>query len=80
MHLIDSNGSLFDNRFSRHIPFGQGDVDWGTVMPALVAAGSRDDWWTVDVCWWDNAWPVFEQAVPFVDEMRQRYSPGSNAG
>jgi sugar phosphate isomerase/epimerase len=74
VHLIDSNGSLFDNRWSRHIPFGEGDVDWNSVMPALIAAGSRDEWWTVDVCWWENAWPVFEKGFTFTDDMRRRYA------
>jgi len=73
VHLIDSNGSLFDNRWSRHIPFGQGDIDWDAVMPALVAAGSRDEWWTVDVCWLENAWPVFEQGRTFVEDLRKKY-------
>ncbi|MEO8091418.1 MAG: sugar phosphate isomerase/epimerase family protein [bacterium] len=74
IHLIDADGSLFDDRFSRHIPFGKGDVDWETVMPALVAAGSGDDWWTIDVCWWDDAWPVFEDGLEFVRELRDRYA------
>jgi sugar phosphate isomerase/epimerase len=74
IHIIDSNGTLFDNRWSRHIPFGEGDVDWNSVMPALIAAGSRDEWWTVDVCWWENAWPVFEQGFTFVDDLRRRYA------
>jgi hypothetical protein len=43
-------------------------------MPALIAAGSRDEWWTVDVCWWENAWPVFEQGFTFTDDMRRRYA------
>ncbi len=74
IHLIDANGTLFDDRFSRHIPFGQGDVDWETVMPALVEAGSGDDWWTIDVCWWEDAWPVFEDGLEFVRGLRERYA------
>ena len=74
VHLIDSDGTLAEERFSNHIPFGEGRVDWDAVMPALVAAGSRDDWWTVDVCFRDNAWPVFEDGLPFVQELRERFS------
>lgn len=77
LHLIDADGSLFDDRFSRHIPFGQGDIDWDVIMPALIAAGSRDDWWTIDVCWWDDAWPVFEQGLEFVSGLRDRYGSSS---
>ena len=74
MHLVDADGTLAEARFSNHIPFGEGRVDWDAVMPALVAAGSRDDWWTVDVCFRDNAWPVFEDGLPFVQELRERFS------
>jgi len=74
VHLIDSDGTLAEDRFSNHIPFGEGRVDWDAVMPALVAAGSRDDWWTVDVCFRDNAWPVFADGLPFVQELRVRFS------
>lgn len=74
IHLIDSNGTLYDNRFSNHIPFGEGDIDWETVMPALVAAGSEDDWWTVDVCFRPDAWPVFEEGLPFLQDLRDRFA------
>jgi sugar phosphate isomerase/epimerase len=74
VHLIDSNGQLADGRFSRHVPFGEGDVDWDSVIPALVEAGSGDEWWTVDVCWLDDAWSVFERALPFVEDLRARYA------
>jgi sugar phosphate isomerase/epimerase len=76
VHLIDSDGSLYDDRFSRHIPFGQGAVDWDAVMPALIAATSEnaDDWWTIDVCWWEDAWPVFENGLAFVRKLAERHA------
>jgi sugar phosphate isomerase/epimerase len=64
-----------DEPFTRHIPFGQGDIDWAQVMPALVEAGSGDDWWTIDVCWLPEAWPVFEHGLAFVQDLRDRYGP-----
>jgi sugar phosphate isomerase/epimerase len=72
VHLIDSNGTLAEERFSNHIPFGEGDVDWDAVLPALEAAGSRDDWWTVDVCFRPDAWPVFAHGLPFLRELSAR--------
>jgi sugar phosphate isomerase/epimerase len=74
IHLIDSNGTLAEDRFSNHIPFGEGDVDWDAVMPELEKAGSRDDWWTVDVCFRPDAWPVFAHALPFLHRLRERTS------
>jgi sugar phosphate isomerase/epimerase len=72
IHLIDSNGTLAEDRFSNHIPFGEGDVDWDAVIPELEKAGSRDDWWTVDVCFRPDAWPVFADALPFLQRLRER--------
>jgi sugar phosphate isomerase/epimerase len=74
VHLIDSDGTLADGGFSNHIPFGQGDIDWDAVIPALVQAGSGDEWWTVDVCFREGAWDVFEQGLPFVQELRNKYA------
>lgn len=76
VHLIDSDGSLYEDRFSRHIPFGKGVVDWDAVMPALIAATSddADDWWTIDVCWWEDAWPVFEDGLVFVRRLAERHA------
>jgi sugar phosphate isomerase/epimerase len=73
LHLIDSNGTLAEGGFSNHIPFGEGDVDWNAVIPALLEAGSGDEWWTVDVCFRENAWPVFEHGLPFLQKMRERH-------
>lgn len=75
VHLIDSNGTLFEDRFSRHIPFGEGDIEWSEVMPALVAASSAaDDWWTIDVAWLEDSWKVFEAGLPFVRDLASRYA------
>jgi len=74
VHLIDADGTLAEGGYSNHIPFGEGAVDWDAVMPELVAAGSDDDWWTVDVCFRPNAWPVFEQGLGFVQDLRDRFA------
>lgn len=75
LHLIDSDGSLFEDRFSRHIPFGKGDIDWDTVMPALLAAAANaDEWWTIDVAWLEDSWEVFEDGLKFVRELASRYA------
>lgn len=78
VHLIDSNGTLAEGGFSNHIPFGEGDVDWDAVIPALLSAGSGDEWWTVDVCFRANAWPVFERGLPFLQDLRTRFCEPTN--
>jgi sugar phosphate isomerase/epimerase len=75
IHLIDSDGTLFEDRFSRHVPFGEGDIEWDAVLPALLAAaGGADDWWTIDVAWLEDAWDVFESGLKFVRGLSERYA------
>ena len=55
VHVLDSDGSLNDgpyssNRTTRHVPIGEGDVDFRSVIPALAAARGEGDWWCADLC------------------------------
>jgi sugar phosphate isomerase/epimerase len=56
LHLIDSDGTLHDNETSTHAPFGTGKVDFDQVIPAIIEAGYVGKWWTVDLCFWPQAW------------------------
>ncbi len=73
LHLIDSDGTLHENEISSHLPFGKGKLDFDEIMPALVAAGCPDDWWTIDLCFWPDAWTATEQCKKFVDELNEKY-------
>lgn len=73
LHLIDSDGTLHDNHTSTHPPFGRGELDFDELMPALVAAGCPDDWWTIDLCFWPGAWTATKQCKTFVDGLAKRY-------
>ena len=53
--------------------FGEGNLDFDELMPAIVAAGCPDDWWTIDLCFWPDAWSATETCKKFVDGLANRY-------
>jgi len=73
VHLIDSDGSLHDNHTSTHPPFGEGNLDFDDFMPAISAAGSPDDWWTIDLCFWPDAWKATKKCKKAIDKLNKKY-------
>lgn len=73
LHLIDSDGSLHDNHTSTHPPFGEGNLKFDEFMPDVVAAGSPDAWWTIDLCFWPDAWKATEKCKKGIDELIRKY-------
>ena len=55
-----------------HVPFGAGEIDFEAVGAALVAAGAMTEWWTVDLCFWPDAWGATEASKQFVDTLIER--------
>jgi sugar phosphate isomerase/epimerase len=66
VHLIDSDGTLHGNETSTHRPFGEGKVNFDQVIPAIEAAGYKGPWWTIDLCFWPDAWEVTENSKKFL--------------
>ena len=73
VHLIDSDNTLHNNETSTHAPFGQGVLDFDALIPALLRSGVPTNWWTIDLCFWPNAWEVTADAKVFLDRMGQKY-------
>lgn len=73
LHLIDSDGTLHDNETSTHAPFGDGVIDFDQLIPELNRAGVPHDWWTIDLCFWPDAWVVTEKCKKSVDELNAKY-------
>jgi sugar phosphate isomerase/epimerase len=73
IHLIDSDGTLHDNETSTHAPFGDGVLDFDVLMPELNKSGVQHDWWTIDLCFWPDAWPVTERCKQYVDKLNAKY-------
>jgi len=80
VHLLDSDGSLHGDgdpgsaSTTVHVPFGQGQVDFDRVIPALVAAGGVTDWWTVDLCFWPDPWGAAASARRFTGDLVARFA------
>jgi len=74
LHLIDSDGTLHNNETSTHPPFGLGELDFDDIMPVIVDAGCPDDWWTIDLCFWPDAWQATAQCKKAIDEMAAKFA------
>lgn len=78
LHLIDSDNTCHQNadgsdETSAHPPFGLGVLDFDEIIPAVVAEDLPDDWWTIDLCFWPNAWEATAQCKQFVDGLNAKY-------
>jgi len=73
IHFIDSDNTLHDNDTSTHAPFGQGVLDFQAIVQALYAAGYNDEWWPIDLCFWEGALEATGPAKLFMDELVVKY-------
>lgn len=73
IHLIDSDGTLHGDETSTHAPFGEGKIDFDELMPELAKNDMGHDWWTIDLCFWADAWTVTEKCKTAVDELNKKY-------
>ncbi len=73
LHLIDSDGTLNEHHTSTHPPFGEGNLNFAEFMPAVAAAGCPDDWWTIDLCFWPNAWDATARCKQALDGLIRQY-------
>jgi sugar phosphate isomerase/epimerase len=74
VHLIDSDGTLHNNETSTHAPFGQGVLDFDALIPEILRCGCPTNWWTIDLCFWPNAWEVTAAAKRFLGGMARKYA------
>lgn len=73
VHLIDSDGTLHDDETSTHAPIGEGLLDFDALLPELNRSGVPHDWWTIDLCFWPDAWAVTEKCKSAVDALNAKY-------
>ena len=74
LHVIDSDGTLHDNETSTHRPFGEGSVDFDEALDAWVNdAGYDGEWFTIDLCFWPDAWEVTANAKEFLTPYLEKY-------
>lgn len=79
IHLIDSDNTCHkdaqgNDETSAHPPFGEGILNFDEIVPALVkAARCPHDWWTIDLCFWPDAWAATEKCKKRLDELVAKY-------
>jgi len=75
VHIIDSDntchkGANGDDETSAHPPIGTGVLNFNAIIPELVKASrAPHDWWTVDLCFWPDAWAAAESCKSGIDEL-----------
>ncbi len=69
LHVIDSDNTLHDNETSTHAPLGTGVLDLRTLLPAIVDAGYDSEWFSIDLCFWSNAWEITERCKKYLDNL-----------
>ncbi|MCH2207141.1 MAG: sugar phosphate isomerase/epimerase [Lentisphaerales bacterium] len=82
VHLIDSDNTCHkdengEDETSSHPPFGLGVLDFDKVVPAIMGYHSYDNYWTVDLCFWDKAWEATEVCAKFMAETKEKYATAS---
>lgn len=73
VHFIDSDETLHHDDTSTHAPFGQGVLDFESIIQALYDAGYHDEWWPMDLCFWPNALEATEPALKYMHELAEKY-------
>jgi sugar phosphate isomerase/epimerase len=78
IHLIDSDNTCHkdeqgNDETSAHPPFGEGVLNFDELVPALAKEKVGHDWWTVDLCFWPEAWPSTEKCKTALDELNRKY-------
>jgi sugar phosphate isomerase/epimerase len=69
VHLIDSDNTLHDGITSTHAPFGTGVLDLPRLVQTMLDAGYQNPWWTIDLCFWPNAWQELEPSLNYVQNI-----------
>jgi sugar phosphate isomerase/epimerase len=78
IHLIDSDNTCHkgpdgSDETSSHPPFGEGRLDFDALVPLLAKERVGHDWWTVDLCFWPDAWNATAKCKTALDGLIQKY-------
>ena len=70
IQIIDCDGKLNEHGTSTHKVFGTALIEFPPVLKELSAnSGCPHDWWTIDLCFEDGAWPKTEACKKGADEL-----------
>ncbi len=78
IQIIDCDGKLNEHGTSTHKVPGTALVDFAPVLKELTAhSGCPHDWWTIDLCFEDGAWPKTAQCKKAADTFNSLYGSGA---
>jgi sugar phosphate isomerase/epimerase len=70
IQIIDCDGELNEHGTSTHKVFGTAKIEFPPVLKELSAnSGCPHDWWTIDLCFEDGAWPKTEACKKGADAL-----------
>ena len=70
VQIIDCDGELNEHGTSTHKVFGTAKIEFPPVLKELSASsGCPHDWWTIDLCFEDGAWPKTEACKKGADAL-----------
>ncbi len=78
IHLIDSDNTCHKNaqgedETSAHPPFGEGIIDFDQIVGALAKETLPHDLWTIDLCFWPDAWKATAKCKAAADELNSKF-------
>ncbi len=78
IQIIDCDGKLNEHGTSTHKVIGTALIDFPPVLKELTAhSGCPHDWWTIDLCFEDGAWPKTALCKKAADKLNAKF--GSKA-
>jgi AcrR family transcriptional regulator len=54
--------------------FGQGVLNFDELIPEVLRAGCPTNWWTIDLCFWPDAWEITAEAKAFLERLAQKWA------
>lgn len=85
IHLIDSDNKCHkdangEDETSAHPPFGLGVLNFDSLMPELLkSANLPGGWWTIDLCFWPDAWAATADCKKVLDQLIAKYGAATHA-
>jgi sugar phosphate isomerase/epimerase len=80
IQIIDCDGELNEHGTSTHKVFGTAKIDFAPVMKELQNSGCPHDWWTIDLCFEDGAWPKTLACKKGADKLNAQFGSGAKKG
>ena len=77
IQIIDCDGKLNEHGTSTHKVFGTALIDFAPVMKELKNSGCPHDWWTIDLCFEDGAWPKTVACKKGADKLNAQFGSGA---